>query len=75
MKKEKLYIDYNGLAAVINELTKLYDMGDIQTKRVVDRILLLLGNTTPIPKVDEPDQIPPRPSKGPHMIKEKFRFW
>jgi hypothetical protein len=42
MKIEKLDVDYEGMAKVINELRQLYEVGDLQTKRMVDSIILSL---------------------------------
>jgi hypothetical protein len=42
MKIEQLDVDYEGMAKVINELRQLYEVGDLQTKRMVDSIILSL---------------------------------
>jgi hypothetical protein len=36
MKIEKLDVDYDGISKVIGELIKLYEIGDDQTRRIID---------------------------------------
>jgi hypothetical protein len=39
MKIEKLDVDYDGMAKIINELIKLYEIGDDQTRRMIDKLI------------------------------------
>jgi len=42
MKIEQLDVDYEGMVKVISELRQLYEVGDLQTQRMVDGIILSL---------------------------------
>ena len=39
MKIEQLDVDYEGMAKVISELRQLYEVGDLQTQRMVDSLI------------------------------------
>jgi hypothetical protein len=36
MKIEKVDVDYEGISKVISELRQLYEVGDLQTQRMID---------------------------------------